>query len=58
MRANSGAGLTGYEKAAMVLQAFARVALLDIAKSEFQCTEILPLNSSMLTKTKTYCHQL
>lgn len=49
MRANSGARITEYEIAAMVTQAFTRVARLDIAKSGFQCTGIVPLNPNIFT---------
>lgn len=49
MRTNSGARITEYEIAAMVSQAFTRVARLDIAKSGFQCTGILPLNENIFT---------
>lgn len=49
MRANSGARITEYEIAAMVSQAFTRVARLDIAKSGFQCSGIVPLNPNIFT---------
>lgn len=49
MRTNCGARLTEYEIAAKVTQAFTRIRRLNIAKFEFQCTGILPLNAGCVS---------
>ncbi|XP_066600972.1 uncharacterized protein [Prorops nasuta] len=47
MRANAGLRITEYEIAGMVAQAFTLVARLEIAKSGFLCTGIMPYNPNV-----------